>query len=77
MKWGAQQGWQTGFDYKPTGTIFGTGWWWRWPADKLPLYKHEGRGRNKVAGAGRNTEKLADNNRPRTSVAGYWCWMFV
>jgi len=26
MKWGAQQGWQTGFDYKPTGTISGMGW---------------------------------------------------
>jgi len=26
MKWGAQQGWQTGFENKPTGTIFGTGW---------------------------------------------------
>jgi len=28
MKWGAQRGWQTGFDNKPTGTIFGTGWRW-------------------------------------------------
>jgi len=28
MKWGAQQCWQTGFENKPTGTIFGTGWQW-------------------------------------------------
>jgi len=30
-----------------------------------------------VAGADRNTEKLADNNRPRISMAGYWRRMFV
>ena len=42
MKWDAQQGWQAGFDYKPTGTIFGTGWWWRWLAEQLLLYEAEG-----------------------------------
>jgi len=70
MKWGAQQCWQAGFDNKPTGTIYGTGWrWWR-PADQLPLYEPEGRGGNKVAGAGRVSENLTDINRPRTLVAG-------